>query len=469
MPPRAREPPLLIGDIVSVAVRQFGEEYARGRGGRQWASENVRDEATVMEKHDNKFLLDFGDGEEKRWWVRRLLRFVRRTASAEEQRARRAALDSDDEGSGGGEEPEDVDGDHHVRDEDTSSSEVDEERHITFDDDDPDNCGDGVVADVDGWVRNDEQFVNERERQGWNSTSPPVWNACPAKCLNAEDACDVSSYFFEVCLSWFHVGFFKEMAELMQENGRAKGQLWASWKVTLDDLWQFVGVWYYMLAFEEIGCRRNYFSGISGRASHFGPRHCVEEFLLRGKNGVKGVRWFENMLTCFDLPKGDVPNTDPFYKTRYMWECCREHFVASVTPGWLLTLDESMVKWVGRGMPGQMVVPRKPTPFGLEIHTLCCSISGILVNFEVYEGKEAMESKEFVGMMTDVGVINKSTALTLRCLKPYFSTVSECVRAICGVSAHVYVLEPHACSPLCSHTGTSFDRRLVVWTGCVRA
>jgi len=81
-----------------------------------------------------------------------------------------------------------------------------------------------------------------------------------------------------------------------------------------------------------------------------------------------------------------------------------------------------MVKWVGKGMPGLMVIPRKPTPIGLELHTLCDSQSGIMVNFEVYEGKEAMENKEFVNERNDIGVVNKSTALTLRCLKPFFSS-----------------------------------------------
>lgn len=426
MPARPREPPLRERDIVSVAVRQFGEEYARTRGGRQWASENVRDEGTVIEKHNNQYLVEFADGEERRWWPRKLLRFVSRSA---EGPARPVVHESDDDDES---ERDEVmnDGDGGESNGGSNNSSSDEGGDGNGGDADEENGDQGAVQgdaeQVDGWIRNDEQFVDERQKQGWNACNPPVWNACPEKCRSAEADCDVSSYFFEVCISWFPQTFFKELSENMQAVGRSKGQLWASWKVTIEDVWQFVGVWFYMFAFEELGSRRNYFSGISGRPSHFGPRHCVEEFMLRGKNGVKGVRWFENMLACFELPKGDVPDTDPFYQTRYMWECCREHFVACVTPSWLLTLDESMVKWVGRGMPGQMVVPRKPTPMGLEIHTLCCSISGILVNFEVYEGKEAMEQKEFVNAMTDVGVINKSTALTLRCLKPYFSTVSKC-------------------------------------------
>lgn len=55
-----------------------------------------------------------------------------------------------------------------------------------------------------------------------------------------------------------------------------------------------------------------------------------------------------------------------------------------------------MVAWQGKGLPGLMVVPRKPTPLGLEIHTQCDAQSGVLVNYEVFEGKTAMAAKEFV-------------------------------------------------------------------------
>ena len=54
------------------------------------------------------------------------------------------------------------------------------------------------------------------------------------------------------------------------------------------------------------------------------------------------------------------------------------------------------------------VVLRKPTPVGLEIHTLCCALCGILIWFEVYEGKNAMATKDYCDRYP------KSIALTLR-------------------------------------------------------
>lgn len=77
------------------------------------------------------------------------------------------------------------------------------------------------------------------------------------------------------------------------------------------------------------------------------------------------------------------------------------------------TCFASTSQWSDGWGPG-CPATRKPAPLGLELHTFCDALCGILVNFEVCEGKERMEKKEFVGDKTKVGEMNKSTALTLR-------------------------------------------------------
>ena len=49
--------------------------------------------------------------------------------------------------------------------------------------------------------------------------------------------------------------------------------------------------------------------------------------------------------------------------------------------------------------------------------TLCCALCGVLIWFEVYEGKDAMAKKPFNDKYP------KSIALSLRMLEPYFGTV----------------------------------------------
>eukprot|EP00966_Prymnesium_polylepis_P025275 583012-Prymnesium_polylepis.2 len=81
-----------------------------------------------------------------------------------------------------------------------------------------------------------------------------------------------------------------------------------------------------------------------------------------------------------------------------------------------------MVKWLGRGF---MHVRRKPTPKGLELHTLCCAICGVLLWFEVYEGKTAMEKKDKCAeqkrLLGSSGPW-RSVALTLRMVQPFINS-----------------------------------------------
>eukprot|EP00965_Chrysotila_dentata_P030927 1030393-Pleurochrysis_carterae.AAC.1 len=86
------------------------------------------------------------------------------------------------------------------------------------------------------------------------------------------------------------------------------------------------------------------------------------------------------MHACFALPA--YPHitvaSDAFHAVRMLWDSLRDALNSAVTCSWLIVLDESMGRWMGRGMPGLMVVQRKPTPVGLELHTLCDALSGVL-------------------------------------------------------------------------------------------
>ena len=88
----------------------------------------------------------------------------------------------------------------------------------------------------------------------------------------------------------------------------------------------------------------------------------------------------------------------------------------TLQPGAFLTVDESMAQWKGKGMPGLMTVPRKPTPVGREAHTTADVETGAIIFSEFYEGKALMASKEFVRPY------GKNPAKALRCSKPWHGT-----------------------------------------------
>ena len=179
MPPRskARERPLSVGDIVSVAVRHFGEDYARTRGNGRWASDNIRDEGEVLEKKDGNVKVKFKDGE-AHWFARKLLRIVERCKEAQGVAARVVVAQASDDTS-----------------EEVSAEESDEEGdRVAVRASSSDEEG-AQEDDDDGWVQNDEQFIDERQRHGWSTRHPPAWDGYPSSCKSASADGDVSAYF----------------------------------------------------------------------------------------------------------------------------------------------------------------------------------------------------------------------------------------------------------------------------------
>ena len=87
------------------------------------------------------------------------------------------------------------------------------------------------------------------------------------------------------------------------------------------------------------------------------------------------------------------------------------------TPSWVSCLDESMSTWTNKySCPGWMFIPRKPWPFGNEYHMVCCSLSGILWQMELIEGKDSRS--EITPEYNNQG---KTVGLLLCVLEPIFT------------------------------------------------
>ena len=63
--------------------------------------------------------------------------------------------------------------------------------------------------------------------------------------------------------------------------------------------------------------------------------------------------------------------------------------------GNFLCCDESMIFWRGGGEIHVTYQPRKPCQYGMEIKTLVCSESGLLLIAEIAEGKACQATKEY--------------------------------------------------------------------------
>ena len=177
------------------------------------------------------------------------------------------------------------------------------------------------------------------------------------------------------------------------------------WSVNEGEVYLFLGLKMYMMIYPQQGPREDYWEASAGNPGSIYVDHNL------GRFGMPSGRYRE-IERSFTLPhRGNM--ADPFDPIRAFVESWNQNMAHAFIPGWVMTVDESMAKWKGKGMPALMSVPRKPTPVGREAHTTACGQTGVIVAYEVYEGKQRMETAEYV---QEAG---KNPAKALRCTKPW--------------------------------------------------
>ena len=156
-------------------------------------------------------------------------------------------------------EEDEEDSDNAEQEDDGELPEMEEDEEEDDEPADAEDVDEGVDSDEEGWVRDDQCAHNERAKRGFLGTSDAKWDNPP------EEVAD-EDWLFTFAKSVLNppraprMGassqrgvderpYLKILADLMQENGRAKGEKWSGWKVTEHDVLQWLGMWYYMLAF----------------------------------------------------------------------------------------------------------------------------------------------------------------------------------------------------------------------------
>ena len=131
-----------------------------------------------------------------------------------------------------------------------------------------------------------------------------------------------------------------------------------------------------------------------------GPDHC-DFWSLREVDCFVGApmrlhnfmsrKHFEAILKALAITARQPPAfRDRFWEVREVLEAWNSNMMEHFTPSWVSCLDESMSTWTNKySCPGWMFVPQKPWPFGNEYHMVCCSLSGILWQMELVEGKDS--------------------------------------------------------------------------------
>ena len=146
--------------------------------------------------------------------------------------------------------------------------------------------------------------------------------------------------------------------------------------VSEGEMWLYLAEKSYMNVFPQEGPKEHYWRV---------PEEAKEDLIYvehdLGRFGHDSKRYRE-IERAFTLPTygRDSDFFDPVRKLVDSWNSQME---AAIEPGPVLTVDESMAGWKGKGMPGLMTVPRKPTPVGREAHTTADAQTGVIIHYEM--------------------------------------------------------------------------------------
>ena len=107
---------------------------------------------------------------------------------------------------------------------------------------------------------------------------------------------------------------------------------------------------------------------------------------------VMSIKRFENILKYLQLSE----NENEEQQVLEFVAAVNDWFQKALAPGSYITLHESMIKSFHRNLCGKIKIIRKPRHVGNEVKNLVDAASQIVLNLELYEGKEPMSTKEFV-------------------------------------------------------------------------
>ena len=140
------------------------------------------------------------------------------------------------------------------------------------------------------------------------------------------------------------------------------------------------------------------------QGAHFGSnKRASSKMWRRGPYGVN-IPYIQNTMTAqgyefmrrfihFSDNSKRKPKTvcgyDPLFKVRYPLDVLMKGMRGAWLAGKHVTIDESMIRYMGRAVTYVQYMPAKPIKHGIKVFALCCGFTGVLLSFIVYTGGEA--------------------------------------------------------------------------------
>ena len=168
-------------------------------------------------------------------------------------------------------------------------------------------------------------------------------------------------------------------------------------ELTLDEFIHILGL-IYSMEVQKLPERRMYWT-----------REDIGIFKSLDYGSIMPRQRFESILSYLQMSK----SKDKDQQILDLINALNLSFQEALQPGDFLCLDESMIKSYHRNLKGKLKIIRKPRPIGNECKNLCDARSKIVLNLELYEGKNLMASKDHVDR------VGATTAACLRLTDPW--------------------------------------------------
>ena len=139
------------------------------------------------------------------------------------------------------------------------------------------------------------------------------------------------------------------------------------------------------------------------QGAHFGADKRSASKLWRGPPYGVSIPYIRNTMTwdayvfmrqyihfCDNSKQISAGNIghDPLFKVRYSLDTMMGGMRSAWNAGKHVTIDESMIRYMGRAISYVQYMPAKPTKHGIKVFALCCAFSAVILAFQVYVGKE---------------------------------------------------------------------------------
>ena len=176
---------------------------------------------------------------------------------------------------------------------------------------------------------------------------------------------------------------------------------------------KWVGCWLYMECWVGIESARDWCSTTTQSMAKGAP------FRI---NHIMSCNRFDSILSANSFTNTELTHEYGFLNMCQLEEAWNENMAQQFFPSWINVLDDSMMEWFNKWVPGFMCVGRNPHLFGNEWNTICCALTYILWRAQIVEDKER-PSQLGPKKWEETG---KTVGIMLRMGEPIFLTV-KCV------------------------------------------